>query len=159
MAGRVTIDKTDDIDVIKTILFHKDLINVALPPEDLAGIEAGTAAPSSNYTYLLIYHDDEVAGLFRYEAISNITISWHIHLLPKYWGKAIGDKADTAACKWILDNTKYRKIVGQSPYECREVHRAMVRNGYEVEGVLTNAIFWNDKIQHLILMSKTLQES
>lgn len=152
------IKKLTDPETIKRILYHPDLINVVFSTDEQKEIKDKIHVFSKNEFYLGIYQNspEELLGLVRCQAISTITVNWHFHLLPKYWGKGIGDMTDNKAIEWLIKNTNFKKVMIQSPSCCKEVIKACDRNGYKIEGLLTNAIVWNNNIEHLVIMAKRI---
>ena len=156
MSGNIKIEHSTDYSIVKEIMTNPTLMKVSLPPEDQAICDDGKWEADPSYTYVLIYEGDKVAGLIRYQSMTNVMIHFHFHLLPEYWGSGVSDKAEELLFKYFRENTHYKKAITFTPWECKEVQSALARGGYEFEGILTNAIYWNNKIQHLIIAVKEI---
>lgn len=154
----VTVVPTEDRELINSLVFHEDFQDPRISEaQDILIAKSGFGQATRDSKYLVIYADSVIAGFFKYEPVTNMCLFWHIKILKAFWGTGVSDKASELGDKFIKENTPYRKLLVTSPIECKEVHKACCeRGGFEVEGVLTNAIYFNDKIQHLIILGKDL---
>lgn len=149
------ITQTEDRDLIKKIMCNKLLFKVSMPDEDIAALEAGIWEPSDSAVYL----NYDGKAIIRLYQLTNISVDMHIHLLPEYWGSGISDEMAREIEDWLIQNTNYCKIVVQTPQCCREVLQAAVRDGYQLEGVLTGAIFWRGKVENMVILAKFLNRN
>jgi RimJ/RimL family protein N-acetyltransferase len=148
-----------DIETVKSIFSNKQLFNASMPDEDRMQNDLGLWEPDPNcvWEFVELCNNDEVVGIIRYQPISIVAIDCHIHLLPKYWGSKLSDEIIPAFEQYILKNTKYHKLQVQCPQCCKHTIQCAARHGFEIEGVLMGASFWDNKIENLVLMGKFIR--
>ena len=148
------VECTADVRIIKEVMCHEVLFKASMPDEDIELYKYGRWEPAMNCQYLVFKRLGKPVAIIRLFELSNITVDMHVHLLPKYWGKGTSEKLNKYVEQWLTDNTKYCKIVIQTPQCCSNVLKAAVREGYELEGMLTAGICWRGSIESIVLMAK-----
>lgn len=148
-----------DIETVKTVFEDKVLFDASLPDPDRILRDQGLWHPDPNcvWEFVEIVNDDVVVGIIRYQPISIVAIDCHIHVLSKFWGNKISDEIIPAFEKYIEQNTKYHKLQVQCPASCKHTMLCAARHGFEIEGVLMGASFWNNKVEDLVLMGKFIR--
>ena len=156
MGSKLEIQVTTDKRLIKSVMGHDVLFKASMPDEDIAVYEKGEWVPATDCQHLVCDLEGESIAIIRLYAVSNLTVDMHVHLIPEYWGKGVSNHLQPAIEKFLEENTNYCKIVIQTPQCCRQVLQAATREGFELEGILTSAILWRNKIENIVLMSKFL---
>ncbi len=155
----IRISPSKDKTLIKSILYHPVLAKTALPPEDqltLEDIGPDNMNLDMSTNYLLAYSDDNLVGLVRWSKCTNITLEAHIHILPEFWGTGTSLEVKQACFTWWREHTPYQKLITFTPDDCKEVQKALFKFGLEPEGVLVNAILWNNRIQNLYIFGANI---
>ena len=145
-----------DLETVKTIFKNKQLFDACLPDEDRVQREVGTWEPDPNgvWDFLEICLNDKVIGIVRYQPLSIVAVDIHPAVLPEYWGTNMTEKFMPKVEEYFKCNTKYHKLQIQCPQCCKHTIRAAARIGFEIEGVLIGATYWNEKIENLVMMGK-----
>lgn len=149
-------NKQNIIDFLKS---DEKLCYAALMDEELIQLKEGTWEPLPYCTYLRLESNNKLVGYVKFEYITNVCVCYHWYLSSKHWGSGLSNELSDAVDKWFVKSTPIHKIIIQSPQTCKEVLQAAARNGFEVEGVLTGAIYWRGKIENMVLMSKFIKRS
>lgn len=143
-----------NLDVVKQIMCDPKLFNASMTDEDINEFQNGNWEPRADNTYL--NYDDK--AIIILDQVSPLTVCSHPHLRSEYWGTGESHKLEVELEKYLLSNTAYRKVIIMTPQCCREVLKAATREGYALEGILTAATLWRDKVENLIIMSKFLKD-
>lgn len=148
-----------DIETVKRVMLDKVLFDTSMPDSDRVLRDKGTWEPDPNniWEFVEVVHDNDVVGIIRYQPISVVAIDCHIHLLPKYWGKKISDYAAYAFEKYIENNTQYHKLQVQCPKSCINSIKFVARHGFEIEGVLSGATYWDGEVEDLVILGKFIR--
>ena len=72
----------------------------------------------------------------------------------KVWGRGIASTAIHLACRYIFEELGFRKIVAGYLATNAGIHRAFEKNGFEIEGVLREQVFFAGRLVDHILVSK-----
>ena len=156
MGSKLTVKFTSDKRLIKSIMTTEVLFNTSMPDEDIALLKAGKWETATDCQHLIVRMEKDPVAIIRLYAISNITVDVHVHMLPGYWGTGVSDDMQAKMERFLIENTQYCKLVVQTPQCCRHVLKAATRSEFQLEGILTSAILWRDKIENIVLMSKSL---
>lgn len=73
---------------------------------------------------------------------------------PKAWGQGIASAAIRAACRFIFDELGFRKITAGYHAINIGMRRAFEKNGFHVEGVLREQLYFRGGVVDHILVSK-----
>jgi len=150
-----------DLDIVKKVMSNKTLFYASMPDPDRLLFDAGHWEPEvgAGWNYVQLKDGTELLGIIRYQPISIVAIDCHIHLLPKFWGKGISEEVASAFEDYILRNTNYHKLQVQCPISCRHSMTYVMRHGFEVEGILRGAAYWNSQVVHLVILGKLLRRT
>jgi RimJ/RimL family protein N-acetyltransferase len=151
-----TIESTEDFELIKELMTDEKLFKASMPDEEFQLLEEGYWEPNPDYDYVVVYKDNSPLGLVRYSRISNITVDAHHQLLSKYWGQDEIKNIDNLFVHYLLEFTGYRKIMVRIPTDCTHTLKAAAKLGYQIEGVLTDAVIWRNRLNHIVIMSKSI---
>lgn len=151
------VEQSTDKGLIKQIMTDNRLFKASMPDEDIVALEHNVWEPDDSCKYLVFYKAEIPIAVIRLYTLANLTVDMHVHLLPEYWGDGTSRTVETYVEDWLKENTNYCKIVIQTPQCCKNVLVAATREGYELEGVLTGAIYWRNKIENIVLMSKFIK--
>ena len=154
---KVLLYSLNDFHKIIRIMSDPILFEASMTDEDIELNNQGRWMLDTNIHYLGLEKDGECIGIVRFSQLTSITIDYHWHLLPQYWGTSLSDEFVKLVDEWFKENTSIHKVVIQSPQVCTHVYKAAIRNGFSVEGVLTGGILWRGKVQDLILMSRFIK--
>ena len=157
MGSKLDLKPTVDKKLIKKVMCNDTLFRASMPDEDITLLEKGKWEPDSTCVHLVCKKGKDPIAIIRLYALANITVDMHVHLIPKYWGTGVSAEVQTEVEKYLKKNTNYCKVVIQTPQCCREVLKAVTREGYQLEGILTAAIHWRGEIENIILMSKFIR--
>jgi RimJ/RimL family protein N-acetyltransferase len=109
----------------------------------------------SKCKYLSVQHNNELVGMFELKEFNKIMYEGHIYMLPEY-GK-LGVNAIKAAKEYLSETTNFLKIFTTVPMECNHVHRLLQKAEFEMDGVMSNSIIYNDRLQDLVLYSTNIR--
>lgn len=151
--------QTTDIETVKNVFEDKVLFDGSLPDQErkLRDMGLWEPDPTGSWDFVEVLKDDEVIGIIRYQPISIVAIDCHIHILSKYWGTRVSDEVIPVFEAYIRDNTKYHKLQVQCPKCCVHTIKAAARHGFEIEGVLMGAAYWDGKVEDLVIMGKFIR--
>ena len=96
--------------------------------------------------YLAPECDGERVGVFLYH--SHSAVLWEVHtcILPKFWGEP-ATQAARDGLRWMLDNTKCRKVITHVPKPNVPARRFAMRVGMWSEGINRKS-FLKDGVLH-----------
>lgn len=158
MVCQLKIEETKDKELIKSLMTIKQLFEASMPDEDLAVFNEGKWEPSMQGTYFAVYREDVPIGIIRLHEMTNLTADIHYHICPTQWGQGISSKVHFIFEEYLRKNKAYCKLLIQTPQCCRHVLQAAVREGFELEGILTSAISWRGKVENLVLLTKNIRK-
>ncbi len=73
---------------------------------------------------------------------------------PEAWGRGIASAAIRAACRFIFDELGFRKVTAGYHATNIGMHRAFKKNGFLVEGVLRDHLYFAGKVVDHVLVCK-----
>jgi RimJ/RimL family protein N-acetyltransferase len=73
---------------------------------------------------------------------------------PKAWGRGIASAAICAACRFIFDELGFRKVTAGYHAINIGMRRAFETNGFHVEGVLREQLYFRGEVVDHILVCK-----
>ena len=155
----VRVERCMDIDLLNSIFLDDARMREAsLTDDELNYLQAGGNVINPNVSiYLIVYNNDNIAGLIKYEPLTSIMVSYHVYLKSAFWGTGISHELKQVLDHYFLNNTSFHKILVQTPRVCENVIKAAIREGFEIEGVLVGGIFWRGKVENLVLMSRFIR--
>ena len=70
----------------------------------------------------------------------------------KVWGKGVASTAIRLACRYVFEELGFRKMVAGYLATNQGMHRAFDKNGFEIEGVLREQVFFAGRfVDHLMV--------
>lgn len=153
----IFINKITDFEQIKSVMEIPKLFQAAMTDEDLVMAEQGTWEPRRNADYVGVYDEATLIGIARFEEVSNITTMGHFFINPKYWGTGLANEIYKKVLNYLKDNTQYSKVITETPRSCEQVLQFLTRNGFKIEGMLTNAIIWRNELTHLVILGQMIR--
>lgn len=91
-------------------------------------------ADCSGECWLLMMSGTEFIGAYNLHSHNRITVEIHAHVLPIHRKKHSYDTG-IAALSWIIENTKYKKVVASIPVIYKNVKRFTCSFGFKEEGI------------------------
>lgn len=159
MILKVDLAKDNDLQHVYNVLTLPELFLSSMTDEEIKEFNDGTwKLDTVKWYYLLVQLGEEPVGVIKWQFMTNYSVDCHGYIIPKYWGTGISDEAWKLGFKWFLASTEIKKIIVHTPKACTEVIKAMYRNGWEIEGILTKSIIWRGQLTDLVIMGRSLIE-
>lgn len=153
----ISVTATTDYELIKNIITNPTLFKASM--NMLGEAEPENWIPCKSATWVEFKAGDTLIGVSRFEPLTNVSICAHFYILPKFWGSGISDVLDQHFEEYVIKHTNALKIICMTPCLCLEVLKALKRFGFRLEGILTKAVIWDDKLVDLFLLGKMLKRS
>lgn len=147
----LSLKPTQDVKRISKIMLTRPLPDVSLSDEELQMLEAGTWHPDMLAEYYIVQKDEKDCAVVKVDHFTNQAACCHFFLLPKFWGTG----ESLTIVNYVVDELKATKIVTMVPQPCEHVMKLAVKAGFEIEGVLKDAVVWRNILTNLIIMGKT----
>lgn len=152
----VTIERTFDIDTIKSIVCHRDIYDFISDDYSPIVDDYSPIIDDSIY-WLLIKNSGVLCGLFMIHPINGITGEVHTCVLPDYRGsKTILYTKNLF--DWVFKNTQFKKIITHVPSFNRAALVLAEKSGMAKEGINRLSFLKNSQIYDQFLLGKTYQE-
>lgn len=152
----VTIERTFDINMIKSIVCHDDIYGFISDDYSPLADEYDPFIDDSIY-WLLIKNSDVLCGLFMIHQANGITCELHTCVLPEHRGSKT-----TLYTKnlfdWVFSNTKYKKVITHVPSFNSAALLLAEKSGMKREGINRLSFLKNGQIYDQFLLGKTYQE-
>ena len=147
------VKPTQDIELIKEIITSHSLYEAltggsGMPKEDWT--------PIAGHTYLAIYNEDAVYGLYDVYPFTETTYFVHSAVLPKYWGTGIAAKAALAGEQYLADQGVL-KLLTPVPVSLRPVRNHVERVGFKLEGLIEKGMIYNNKETDVCMYGKYIK--
>lgn len=136
----VTFTETQDHELIKSILFHPEILKFSSEGYD---IEKDSFEVDTTYTYLVGTKGSDIVGLAKVKPITSVCYELHSCLLPAYQG-ASGSVFNYLAAK-LLEFPLVERIVTWVPQNNKRALAAAKANGFEEHGFIPDAWFDGEK--------------
>lgn len=139
-----------------TELFQSDpaLCYLGLSDSDMNSLYYNKEYPiADNSKYIGLYHDDEFIGFFKLEMFTEITVCCHVFVKTTLQRKGSTANIWPTIRRYIIDNSKARKVISVVPAPCRHVQKAVLKLGAVLEGTLAKACIWRQEIVDLLFYS------
>ena len=107
--------------------------------------------------WLLMMDDKEFVGMYNLHAHTSVMVEIHAHVLPKYRAK-YSQATGTTVLQWIIDETKYEKVIAVIPTIYENVKRFTCSFGFKEEGVNRHSYMKNGEIVDQWLLGITRDE-
>lgn len=76
----------------------------------------------------------------------------------KVWGKGVASTAIQLACRYVFEELGFRKMVAGYLATNQGMHRAFEKNGFEIEGVLREQVFFAGRFVDHVMVGKFRDE-
>lgn len=145
--------------IIKFFKEDPSLCYLGLPDYSLVALYEGHEIITKEGTYNLgVYLGDELVFLMNYTYFTDTTINIHTYLKTKYQHTPMYASIQNELRKYFLENTKVIKVIAMTPETCPHIHKTCEKYGFTLEGRLTKAIIWREKLVDLLLYGLILKE-
>ncbi len=144
----------NEIGDLSELLLDPAFQEVALVDDEVAKIKQNLLSFLRDSNWLILSSGHDIIGYLRFAYFSSISASVHGYVKPKYWGLGISDEFNKKVDEWFKLNTTVFKLIVFTPRCCEQVIKAVVRMGYEIEGVMMLAVVWRQKVENLVILSK-----
>ena len=152
----VTIERTSDIDTIKSIVCHDDIYPFISDDYSPLATDYEPIIDDSIY-WLLIKNSGVLCGLFMIHQSNGITCELHTCVLPEHRGsKTILYTKNLF--DWVFSNTHYKKVITHVPSFNSAALVLAEKSGMTREGINRLSFLKTGHIFDQILLGKTYQE-
>jgi RimJ/RimL family protein N-acetyltransferase len=152
----VTIERTSDIDMIKSIVSHNDIYPFISDDYSPLATDYEPIIDDSIY-WLLIKNSGVLCGLFMIHQSNGITCELHTCVLPE----CRGSKTTLYTKKlfdWIFENTQFKKVITHVPSFNSAALLLAEKSGMTREGINRLSFLKTGQIYDQFLLGKTYQE-
>ena len=152
----VTIERTSDIDTIKSIVSHNDIYPFISDDYSPLATDYEPIIDDSIY-WLLIKNSGVLCGLFMIHQSNGITCEVHTCVLPEHRGsKTILYTKNLF--DWVFSSTHFKKIITHVPSFNRAALLLAEKSGMKREGINRLSFLKTGQIYDQFLLGKTYQE-
>ena len=106
--------------------------------------------------YFLIKSDDFIVGIFELQAITKITETVHLYILPAFQKKGIAYSAFLELIEYLKQEQKILKLICTIPITNKNILSALRKTPFKACGVISHGIIWNEQIQDLLIFELTI---
>lgn len=106
------------------------------------------------FKFLVIYHAEEVIGVFSFREVTKLLIEAHIHILAEYHTKGFGKQAVEAGILWFKENTSLKQLVTYVPSNCFHVLKFMQSNNFIACGSIKDGVVYNNTLVSLFIFQR-----
>lgn len=152
----ITVSITTDLDLIKSIITHKDLWSLTGGQDKT--LNPDTFVPDMSYAYIIAYNNDKPAALGQIKYFTKVTLETHAHVLPEFQKERLTVELCNKMIEFVKQNSSAQKLLVTTPNICRHVTILLNKLGFKQFGSLSNSIIYNDKLVDLLFYEYNLRD-
>lgn len=108
--------------------------------------------PTEGWTYIKFEDEEGLASIVRYRDATKILCEFHGAIMPRLWhGRS--HEVIKELCIQLLTRTSYKKIMTTVPENCLHALKFWGKMGFKAEGYIDRAIYYNDKLVGLYILT------
>ncbi len=111
---------------------------------------------SPNSRYMGVFNEENMVGLFKYEAFSEVAIVGHMYVAYSFQKKGNNPAIWKTVHDYLVKNTEILKVITAVPEPCTHVQKAGEKIGFVLEGTIKKACVWRKEIVDLLFYSNDL---
>lgn len=149
----LSIDRTDDAEIVKGIVGHPDLRAALFEPGEQPKV------PMHPLIHYLVAREqafadgaveDKIVGIAAFHPVNSITWTPHLAIMPEHRGK--GADVLQFAMSWMFEYTDCRKFFAAPPAYNAAMIRCFEKCGFNREGRSPNSFLWHGQLYDRVLM-------